>query len=137
MTNRTDKGQFAKGVSGNPGGRPKLPAELREIFQAKGPEALEVLTRCLQSSDERIAIAAATAILDRGYGKPAQTIDANIHEDTVRYIAEVPRPAATTEEWLESIRQDQMARPLITGVAMPLYDEQTHSEEPDSAISRG
>jgi hypothetical protein len=66
MKNRTDKGQFAKGISGNPGGRPKLPEELRELFRAKGPEALEVLSRCLRSTDERIAIAAATAILDRG-----------------------------------------------------------------------
>ena len=41
-----------KGVSGNPGGRPKLPAEIKEMFQAKGPEALEVLTRCLQSDDD-------------------------------------------------------------------------------------
>src|SRR3954453_12856829 len=92
MTNRTDKGQFAKGTSGNPGGRPKLPEELRELFRAKGPEALEVLTRCLRSTDERIAIAAATAILDRGYGKPTQTIDANINEETVRFYAEVPLP---------------------------------------------
>jgi hypothetical protein len=103
--------------SGNPGGRPKLPEELRELFRAKGPEALEVLTRCLQSSDERIAIAAATAILDRGYGKPAQTIDANISEGTVRFYAEVPRPAATTEEWVESIRREDAGRALVTGVA--------------------
>ena len=56
MTNPTGKGGFQKGQSGNPGGRPKLPADIREAFKAKAPEALEVLTRCLQSDDDRIAM---------------------------------------------------------------------------------
>jgi hypothetical protein len=46
-----------------------------------------VLARCLQSNDERIGIVAAQSILDCGYGKPTQSIDANINEDnsSVRY----------------------------------------------------
>jgi hypothetical protein len=130
--------KFQKGVSGNPGGRPKLPAEMREMFQAKAPEAFEVLCRHLDSKDPRVAVAAATQILDRAYGRPVQSIDANINEEgSVRYIAEVPRKAATTEEWLESIRQDQMVRPLITGVVAGVDDGQAHSAESDSAISSG
>ena len=74
MTNPTGKGGFQKGQSGNPGGRSKLPADIREAFKAKAPEALEVLTRCLQSGDDRIAMMAAQAILDRGYGKPTQSM---------------------------------------------------------------
>ncbi len=98
MTNPTGKGGFQKGQSGNPGGRSKLPADIREAFKAKAPEALEVLTRCLQSGDDRIAMMAAQAILDRGYGKPTQSIDANINDDPVRYIVELPEKSATTEE---------------------------------------
>jgi hypothetical protein len=55
----------------------------------------------LESPDDRIALAAATAILDRGYGRPTQSIDANISEETVRYYAEVPQPYASTEEWIK------------------------------------
>ena len=100
MANHTGKGCFKNGESGNPGGRPKLPADIREAFKARASEALEVLTRCLQSDDERIAMAAAQAILDRGYGKPVQQVDANISEGGVRY-AEVPRKAESAEQWLQ------------------------------------
>jgi hypothetical protein len=96
------------------------------MFRAKGPMALEVLTRCLLSTDERIAIAAATAILDRGYGKPTQSIEANISDDQVRYYVEVPKPAATTEEWLESIRREDAGRALVTSVAAGGEDKPTH-----------
>src|SRR5262245_5617840 len=78
MANRTDKGHFRKGESGNPAGRPRFPEELRERFQAKAPEALELLVKCLHSSDDRIAMTAANSILDRGYVKPTQSVDANV-----------------------------------------------------------
>jgi hypothetical protein len=72
---------------------------------------------------------AAQAIHDRGYGKPHQTqsIDANITEDAspVRYYAEVPKPAKTTEEWLESCRP-HIGRSLATGIAAAADDEQKH-----------
>jgi len=126
MTNPTGKGGFQRGQSGNPGGRSKLPADIREAFKAKAPAALEVLTRCLQSGDVRIAMMAAQAILDRGYGKPTQSIDANINDDPVRYIVELPEKSATTEEWLESIRREDAGRALVTSVAAVVDDEPTH-----------
>jgi Family of unknown function (DUF5681) len=104
--------KFQKGVSGNPGGRPKLPAEMREMFQAKAPEAFEVLCRYLYASDPRVSVSAATQILDRAYGRPVQSIDANITEDggPVRYYVELPRKAESTEAWLQSLGKDSGSR---------------------------
>ena len=81
----------------------EVPVPRRLLFRikAKAPEALEVLTRCLQSGDDRIAMMAAQAILDRGYGRPTQSIDVREDGPTVRYIAEMPVKDKTTEEWLK------------------------------------
>jgi hypothetical protein len=68
---------FKKGQSGNPGGRPKLPPEIKQMLEEKGPEALDLLVKHLQHKDSRIAQAAAIAILDRAYGRPVQQIDTN------------------------------------------------------------
>ena len=65
---------FPKGVSGNPGGRPKgIAAKAREHTDS----ALDVLVNGLTDADGRIRIAAAKEILDRGYGK-ALTMTADI-----------------------------------------------------------
>ena len=96
------------------------------MFQAKAPAAFEVLSRHLQSPDAKVAIAAATQILDRAYGRPVQSIDANINDNPVRYIVELPEKSATTEEWLESIRREDAGRALVTGVAAAVDDEPTH-----------
>jgi hypothetical protein len=107
MANRKDNGRFAPGVSGNPGGRPKLPAEMREIFQSKGLEAAEILVKHLRNTDPRVSVAAAREILDRAYGKPVQSINVD-REERIKLIAVVPQKASSTEEWLKIVGEQRV-----------------------------
>lgn len=65
--NRTS---FAPGRSGNPSGRPKAALALQELARTHTPEAMECLVKATREGN----IAAAVALLDRGYGKPATVI---------------------------------------------------------------
>ena len=69
---------FVKGVAPNPSGRPKrTPEELDLVAacKAKTPDALTVIERIMNHGEnERNQLAAATAIIDRAYGKPTQPI---------------------------------------------------------------
>jgi hypothetical protein len=65
---------FVKGKSGNPGGRPRENSEIKELARKHGPAAIKRLVELMKGSDPRVAVAAAQALLDRGYGKPAQAI---------------------------------------------------------------
>src|SRR5690349_17435827 len=66
---------FPKGVSGNPGGRPKVLSDVQELARQKSPEAITTLAIMHDEKAPPAArVAAANALLDRGYGKPTQPI---------------------------------------------------------------
>ncbi len=72
---RTANGQFAKGVSGNPGGRPKrTPAEQQAIDMMKEatPEMVELVLGIARSDKSSFyaKLQAAELILNRSMGKP-------------------------------------------------------------------
>jgi len=61
------------------GGRRKgtvnqVTTEIRAAFQLHGDELVQALLKLTQSDDERVRLAAITAALDRGWGKPAQAL---------------------------------------------------------------
>ena len=68
-------GRFAPGSSGNPGGRPSYPAELRDACRDATDDAVAVLRELLTSKREpgSVRLRAARELLDRGYGPPALT----------------------------------------------------------------
>lgn len=63
---------FPKGVSGNPGGRPKTDPEVKAILKAAAPDAARRLVEMMYSNNEKIAMWAITDILDRTQGKAIQ-----------------------------------------------------------------
>lgn len=64
---------FQKGQSGNPGGRPAIPADVIEAARTRTPVALATLEAiCTRGKDEKARIAAAVALLDRAWGKPTE-----------------------------------------------------------------
>ncbi len=67
---------FVKGQSGNPGGRPKEIAHVRELARSRTVEAVETLTDIMRNPDEPAAarVRAAETLLDRGWGRPTQPI---------------------------------------------------------------
>src|SRR5688572_16469200 len=72
---RSPRGRFRPGVSGNPGGKPRGEAEVRQAARAHTAAALEVLARALRSRQERVRLLAADLVLTRAYGRPGPEVD--------------------------------------------------------------
>ena len=71
---------FKPGQSGNPHGRPKVVGEVQELARQHTGEAIKTLVAIMRNKKAPPAARAmaSNAILDRGYGKPAQTMNANV-----------------------------------------------------------
>ncbi|HEY4592704.1 MAG TPA: hypothetical protein VIJ61_09875 [Thermoanaerobaculia bacterium] len=82
-------GRWLPHASGNPGGRPSVPPEVKEAAKAFTIEAVDKLVALMRrAKDQRVQLAAAVAILDRGWGKPAIPITGPDGESPV--VPELP-----------------------------------------------
>ena len=75
---------WQKGQSGNPGGRPVGCGEIRQLARAHTNTALETLLEVAKSGkSESARVAAAVALLDRGWGRPTQPLAGDPEEPPI------------------------------------------------------
>jgi hypothetical protein len=149
--NRTGKGWFVKDRSGNPGGRPKEPPILpgyapdptaanrriirNVVVEARKYSALAIdtlveLTKTKYSSSTRYT--AATALLDRGYGRPAQSLDLHLSADAI-----TKRLSDMTDAELAALEQRMIAAaPIVLEATAEVSDDAGELPDGDVEDSR-
>ena len=85
---QANSGSFKPGQSGNPGGMRRDVGHIREMARAAAPQAIEALIRALTDKNVRCQIAAASELLDRGFGRPPQFIEVDAGDELVRRMNE-------------------------------------------------
>jgi hypothetical protein len=84
------KGVWQPGQSGNPKGRPSIKGEVETLARIYTVEALETLADLMRNGvSDNVRMAAANALLNRGWGLPRQAIDGS--------LAIAPAPATPIE----------------------------------------
>ena len=73
MGKRDSSGRFLKGHTGNPGGRPKILAEVLELARAHTNKAIDRLAQLMDSPEDDVALRAGEALLTRAWGRPLQS----------------------------------------------------------------
>lgn len=105
---------WPKGVSGNPKGRPKKTPEAREVeklARASSAAALDTVLSIMQSGDgDRVRLAAALAVIERGIGKAGDVLPEPVE------VAE----GATLAERAEAIADAAMAGAVSVSQASAL-----------------
>lgn len=101
------KTTWLPGICPNPGGRPAGLADVRELARSHTAEAITTLKEIMSDQEalESARIAAATALLDRGWGKPKQDMSIINVED--------PVDEWTTAELINVLRQFQQPEQSI------------------------
>lgn len=90
---------FEKGHSGNPGGRPKESAEVKELARKHSTEAFNRVLALMRSDQPKVALSAAQEVLNRAWGKAPASLEVSgeIRQPTV---IRAPEVETSTEAWM-------------------------------------
>src|SRR5215203_2863693 len=99
------------------GGRKPISEEVKELARAATPRAIKRQIELMESKDENVALKATNSILDRVFGKPAQTLNANVdRKDVLEYsIADLVAIAYTRgigAQTIEGTAEEQEPRSI-------------------------
>ena len=120
---RAATGRFARGVSGNPGGRPRIVADVQALARQHSASAIAVLAEVMTDEDQPAVarVAAAKAMLDRGYGTPQSSLTITTSDTGEqlkaardlfeRYIAENSQPMLARYMKVEVVAEGKLADP--------------------------
>ena len=105
-----------KGVSGNPGGRPRAVVEVAELARLETTASIRALVRVRDSeaSPPAAVVAAAIALLDRAWGRPQQAVEIN---DPANSLFLHLRAAEAVSRQIAAERRGRPA--TIAGIAEP------------------
>jgi hypothetical protein len=99
------------GQSGNLAGRPRVIADVRELARQHTQEAVGVLKRIMYDPKAAAAarVSAANAILDRGWGKPRQPIDASVETMSPEVVKQREETRARAIALMEEMKHQLIA----------------------------
>jgi hypothetical protein len=111
---------FSATNPGNPKGRPPAAIDIAALAREHGPRCIEVLAEMLEDPDRKVRGFAALALLDRGFGRPRQTIESEgppslslLHLVAAREVSE------RLQAELLAGRRDRTPPPMIEGDPVP------------------
>src|SRR5215203_2602220 len=94
------------------GGRKSIPEDVKEIARAATPRAIQRQIELMESKDENVALKATNSILDRAFGKPAQTINTDrgrrdLLEYSIAELVAIAYEGRTGGQTIEGIAEER------------------------------
>lgn len=89
MPNSENLTPFKPGQSGNPAGRPRLPAEVRDLARGYTEKCILKAAEFIDHEDANVSLKALTFLMDRAWGKPAQPVDGDGDGGPIQQLVEI------------------------------------------------